>query len=455
MNVAIKEPGAMTLRRFKPYPSYKDSGVQWLGKIPVHWNALRIKRVFSVVNGSTPQSAVAEYWDGDIPWVTPEDLGDLDASEIASTHRRISDAGYRSCGTTLVPAGSLVLSTRAPIGHLAIAGVDLCTNQGCRSLVFRGNSFRKFFFYQLVAARSELESLGEGSTFRELAKNKLEDVPIAEPSESEQRAIAAFLDRETAKIDALVAKKERLIELLQEKRTALISRAVTKGLDPNVPMKDSSVEWLGKIPAHWKVRRLAMAVQKITNGFVGPTRDILVNEGTRYLQSLHIKGGAINFDRKPYYVTDQWSNSHAKSVLRQGDVLVVQTGDIGQVCAVPAEFDGCNCHALIILRLKSGAGSGSFLSLLLQSDYGHNKLRWSQTGALHPHLECGHIREIPVPLPPASEQQAIVGHIEKYSAEIDDLVAKVRDAIERLKELRTALISAAVKGKIDVRERAV
>ena len=100
--------------RFKPYPDYKDSGVEWLGEIPDHWRAVRLKRVFSVVNGSTAQSGAAAYWAGDIPWVTPEDLGDLDASEIQSTRRRITEAGYRSCGTTLVPAGSLVLSTRAP-----------------------------------------------------------------------------------------------------------------------------------------------------------------------------------------------------------------------------------------------------------------------------------------------------------------------------------------------------
>jgi len=240
--------------RFKRYPAYKDSGVEWLGEIPAHWNRVRLKRLFLVVNGSTPQSGVPAYWDGEIPWVTPEDLGDLDASEIMNTRRRITEAGYRSCGTTLVPAGSLILSTRAPIGHLAVAGLNLCTNQGCRSLVFRGSSFRRFFFFQLSAAQPELESLGQGSTFSELAKDKLEEVFIAEPPEREQRAIAAFLDRETARIDALVAKKQRLIELLQERRTALITRAVTKGLDPNVPMKDSGVEWLGEIPAHWTTK---------------------------------------------------------------------------------------------------------------------------------------------------------------------------------------------------------
>ncbi|HEX9642009.1 MAG TPA: restriction endonuclease subunit S, partial [Candidatus Krumholzibacteria bacterium] len=196
--------------RLKPYPAYKDSGVEWLGEIPAHWEVKRLKRVFRVANGSTPASAEPTFWDGDIPWVTPEDLGDLRGAVIRETRRNITKAGYQSCGTTLVPAGSLVLSTRAPIGHLALAGVDLCTNQGCRSLVFRNHESHEFFFYELVAARPELESLGQGSTFRELAKGMLEDVGVTEPSEPEQRAIAAFLDRETARIDALVAKKERL-----------------------------------------------------------------------------------------------------------------------------------------------------------------------------------------------------------------------------------------------------
>ncbi|MGH8480073.1 MAG: restriction endonuclease subunit S, partial [Gammaproteobacteria bacterium] len=125
-------------RRFKPYPAYKDSGVEWLGEIPADWEVKRLKRAFRVVNGSTPASGEPAYWDGEIPWVTPEDLGDLNCATIVATSRNITEAGYRSCGTTLVPAGSLILSTRAPIGHLALAGVDLCTNQGCRSLVFRG-----------------------------------------------------------------------------------------------------------------------------------------------------------------------------------------------------------------------------------------------------------------------------------------------------------------------------
>ena len=245
--------GAGQPRRFQPYPEYRESGVEWLGAIPAHWEANPLKRSFRVVNGSTPKSGEPDNWDGDIPWVTPEDLGRLSERVLNEPARYITRKGYENCGTRMVPAGSLVLSTRAPIGHLAISGTSICTNQGCRSLVFRHSGNETHAYFQLYAARPMLKAAGRGSTFMELAKQDLESVVLAVPPLDERIAIAAFLDRETAKIDALVAKKEQLIELLQEKRIALITRAVTRGLDPNVPMKDSGVEWLGGMPTHWDV----------------------------------------------------------------------------------------------------------------------------------------------------------------------------------------------------------
>ena len=235
-------------RRFRPYPEYKDSGVEWLGRIPAHWESKALKRPFRVVNGSTPTSGESDNWDGDIPWVTPDDLGKMSHRVLNEPARYLTPKGYESCGTQMVRARSLVLSTRAPIGHLAIAGTSVCTNQGCRSLVFRHSGNETYFYFQLHAAKPVLEAAGRGSTFKELASEDLQSVDLSVPPLDEQRAIADFLDRETAKIDALVARKERLIELLQEKRTGLITRAVTRGLDPNVPMKDSGVEWLGEIP---------------------------------------------------------------------------------------------------------------------------------------------------------------------------------------------------------------
>jgi len=446
--MTMLQTASATIHRYKRYSAYRDSGVEWLGEIPAHWEVKRLKRVFRVVNGSTPQSAEPQYWDGHIPWVTPEDLGDLLGPEIQNTRRCITEAGYRSCGTTLVPSGSLVLSTRAPIGHLAIAGDDLCTNQGCRSLVFRGGQARAYFFYQLLAARPELESLGQGSTFKELARNILEDIVLAEPRDVEQRAIATFLDRETARIDALVAKKEQLIGLLQEKRTALMARAVTKGLDPNVPMKDSGVEWLGVIPSHWDVvplkRLLTRCDYGISEGLAG-TGEV------RVLTMAHIQDGEVILPESGSVaeVDDEF-------LLDQHDLLFNRTNSrelVGKVGVFRGSRKDRVSFASYLVRMTAREGiSPTYLNFLLNSSGVLGLARsMAMLSVNQANLNPTRYTQIQVPRPVRGEQEAISAFLDRETARIDALVAKVRDAIDCLKELRTALISAAVTGKIDVR----
>ena len=185
-----------------------------------------------------------------------------------------------------------------------------------------------------------------------LGQYPMKNAFIALPPLDTQRRIARFLDEKTARIDGLIEKKRALLDRLAEKRQALITRAITKGLNPDAPMKHSGIDWLGDIPAHWEVIALNKVITKITNGYVGPTRNIFVPEGVRYIQSLHIKGNRILF-KEDFFVTSEWSNKHAKSILALGDVLIVQTGDIGQVAYVTGEHVGCNCHALIYLFAKN------------------------------------------------------------------------------------------------------
>ena len=199
--------------RISPYPAYKDSGIEWLGRIPVHWEVAATKRLCHIINGGTPKSSEPRYWYGEVTWITPEDLGNLDKRNILSSKRKITSDGQQNSSATIIPAGSLVLSTRAPIGHIGIAGVNLCTNQGCRGLVMRHECSEVYHYFQFSAYRTALEELGQGSTFSELSTDSLGSFRIGLPPLPEQRAIAAFLDRETARIDALVAKRERLIEL--------------------------------------------------------------------------------------------------------------------------------------------------------------------------------------------------------------------------------------------------
>jgi type I restriction enzyme S subunit len=306
------------------------------------------------------------------------------------------------------------------------------------------------YFCRSSFGRALISRMGFGFTRINLRTGSLLSVPVLSPPAAEQRAIAAFLDRETTKIDALIAEQERLIELLQEKRQAVISHAVTKGLDPSAPMKPSGVEWLGEVPAHWEVRRIASISTKITNGYVGPTRDILTSGGVRYLQSLHIKNNSIVFD-VPYFVSQEWSERHAKSILEAGDVLIVQTGDIGQVAVVNAEFKHCNCHALIIVTPTKSEIAGDWLGWVLNSKYGFHTLLSIQTGALHPHLNCSDVRDVWVPVPPLTEQLELVSLIVGSIVRSDVLADGARKAIALLTERRSALISAAVTGQIDVR----
>jgi type I restriction enzyme, S subunit len=451
---AITETVQNRLRQFKPYPVYKNSVVEWLGEIPAHWEVARLKRVFVVVNGATPQSGIAGYWDGEIPWVTPEDLGGLAGSEINAPRRRITQVGYQSCGTTLAPAGSLVLSTRAPIGHLAIAAMPLCTNQGCRSLVFRMPRAPRFFYFQLLAARPELEALGQGSTFKELAKDKLEEVAIADPPAAEQCAIAAFLDRETAKIDALMAKKQQLIALLQEKRTALITRAATKGLDPNAPMKESGVEWLSKIPAHWEVKRLwhlTPSGRRIMYGIVLPGPN--VDDGVPT-----VKGGDVSSDRlrleRLNRTTREIEAGYVRSRLRGGDLVYAIRGSIGEVAMVPDELEGANLTQDAARIAYTPATEGHWLLYALRSSAAFAQLDAGALGATISGINIRDLKRALLPVPPRVEQEVIAAFLDRQTAKLDAMVTKVREAIERLKELRSAVISAAVTGKIDVREEA-
>jgi len=207
-------------------------------------------------------------------------------------------------------------------------------------------------------------------------------------------------------------------------------------------------DWLGEMPVGWEAIQLARLNTKLTNGFVGPTRDILREEGVRYLQSLHIKGGQIIFDT-PYYVSEEWSAAHQKSVLKAGDALIVQTGDIGQVATVTDEFAGCNCHALIIVCSKRRMIDGYFLSAVLRSHYGFHSLKSVQTGALHPHLNCTKIRDIFLPVPPLDDQRDILAFLDRETAKIDRLMEVRRKQVERLQEQRSAVIHHAVTQGLD------
>ena len=423
---------------FPRYESYKESGVEWLGDVPEHWELKRLKRNLRLLTEKTDrrENPVAleniESWSGSFIQTETKFEGDGIAFE----------------------RGDILFGKLRP--YLAKVYLADASGEAVGDFhVMRPTKGIDSRFSQYQILNREFIAIADGSTFGakmpRVSWDFLGNMVLTTPPIPEQQTIAAFLDRETAKIDALIAEQQRLIELLKEKRQSVISHAVTKGLNPNAPMKDSGIEWLGEVPEHWEVRKLNSFSNKITNGYVGPTRDILVEDGVPYAQATHIKGGRILFDGA-YFVTLKWSSAHAKSILQLGDVLIVQTGaGTGDIGLVTEDEIGFNCHALIIVSVDKAVMYGEFLAQLLQSTYGRETLSSIQTGAMHPHLNCGEVKFISLPVPPIEEQAAIVSSISSSISQFESLIQEAVRATNLLKERRTALISATVTGKIDVR----
>ena len=440
-------------RRFRPYPEYRHSGVEWLGEIPAYWEARRLRFVVetSVSKGEVrdldhrtevsfvPMEAVHEYGGIDLDWTKP-------LSEVVE-------------GYTYFRNGDVIVAKITPCfenGKGALAN-GLCNDVGFGTTelhVLRPSFHVDSRFLLYLTFSSHFRRIGRASMYGAGGQKRISDDFIRDfrhpvPSLSEQNAIADFLDHETAKIDALVARKERLIELLQEKRTALITRAVTRGLDPNVPMKDSGVEWLGEIPTHWKLTPLKHLLRRCDYGIsesLAGTGDI------RVLTMAHIRNGEV-------VLPDEGSINDVDRTmaLESGDLLFNRTNSrelVGKVGMFRGSQDGAVTFASYLVRLTARDGvEPEWLNYLLNS---RGLLGMARGMALlsvnQANLNPTKYQQIVVPLPGFSEQQTIAGFARRETARIDALIAKVKNAVDHLKEFRTALISAAVTGKIDVRE---
>lgn len=440
---------------FPRYPEYKDSGVEWLGLVPKHWQVKRIRHVAQLNPSKTEIKQLdPEMLVSFLPMEAVGDAGNLNLerettiAEVQSGYTYFREGDVTYAKITPCFENGKGAHMRGLLNGIGFGSTELVavrpdysqTTSEYLNWIFRSPVFRRL---------AEASMYGAGGQKR-VPDDFTRDFALGFPNIEEQVLISRFLSIETAKLDNLMAEQEKLIALLKEKRLAVIAHVVSKGFDPLTPMKDSEVEWLGRVPENWDVRRLSSISTKITNGYVGPTRDILLDEGVRYLQSLHIKKNEIRFN-EPYFVSLQWSLDHQKSILQTGDVLIVQTGDIGQVAVVTEEFEGCNCHALIIVSPLRTVILGKWLSWVLNSEYGFHSLLSIQTGALHPHLNCGNVKELFIPVPPLEAQAKAVKYLATETSKFDELISTAQSAIDLLKERRTALISAAVTGQIDVR----
>ncbi|RSE32715.1 restriction endonuclease subunit S [Acinetobacter junii] len=438
------------MAKYQAYAEYKDSGVEWLGEIPCHWDLKPIKYLFEIINGSTPKSGEEAFWDGEITWITPSDLSKLRSQVIGESIRTITKKGLNSCGTSLVPSDTIILSCRAPIGSLAVTSKEACTNQGCKSLVKKYDLSTKFFYYYLSISTKQLNNLGRGTTFLELSSDELGSYALGIPNAEEQTQIANFLDHETTKIDHLIEKQQQLIELLKEKRQAVISHAVTKGLNPNVPMKDSGVEWLGEVPEHWDIVKLSQ-IAVAFNGDRGanyPSGNDFVDEGIYFISANEVINAKVVTETASR-ITQKKYDELGGLKIKKGDIIYCLRGaGVGKngIC----DFDEGTVSSSL-MGIRSIKSDPDYLVLLLNSSAELQQRSVLVNGSVSPNLSAENVMGYKFSIPAVDEQIEIKKSIELRVNKIEILLSNAEQAIQLMRERRNALISAAVTGKIDVR----
>ena len=414
----------------KRYREYRDSGLEWLREIPAHWEVRRLKFV-APARSTKPTSLPTDQTYIGLEHIEPATgrlLLNASPSEVGSV------VGWFGAGDVLFGKLRPYLAKvgRVTFGGISTTEIIALQPVGCS---------QAHLFYALLSTSliRWFDSLTFGSKMPRVSPEQVADTFVPVPPEAEQRAITAFLDRETTRVDALVQRKEKLVDLLMAKRTALISRAVTRGLVQDVATRDTRIDWLGDIPAHWRVSRLK---------FVAPIRS---NKQTSVLTG-QIFVGLENIESRTGRLLLGTSASKVESAVNwfaAGDVLFGKLRPYLAKVGRPT-ISGASTTEIVALRPVGCSQAYLFYALLNDSF-----IRWVDSltfGSKMPRVSPEQIANAFIAIPPEVEQRAIADFLDHETAKIDALVAKVREAIERLKEYRLALISAAVTGKIDVRE---
>ncbi|MBX3713803.1 MAG: restriction endonuclease subunit S [Lysobacter sp.] len=434
------------------YQDYKVAKVEGVDKIPSHWELPPMYLRYEVELGKmldtrriTGESLMPYLRNIDVQWghVNFDDLPEMDVE-------------LREVDRYTIRSGDLLVCEGGEVGRAAVV------EQVNGSVAFQkalhrlrpvgAEEISKYMFYIFRwACDSGVFTNNGQSTIAHLTAEQLRKYRFPRPPKNEQGTIVDFLDREVAKINALIAEQKRLLALLAEKRQAVISHVVTRGLDADVLMKDSGVAWIGEIPSHWKLRPLKCLTQPdrpIMYGIVLPGPD--VGEGVPILKGGNVKPSRMCLSEMAR-TTPEIEAPYARARLRKGDLVYAIRGTIGDCEIVPAEMEGSNITQDVARVAVDGANSASWVRWALLASAVREELACGSLGAAVRGVNIYDLKRVRLPVPPKEEQEQIAEHINREVEKIDELVAECEKAMNLMREHRSALISAAVTGKIDVR----
>jgi type I restriction enzyme S subunit len=446
------------------YPRYRPSGVEWFGDVPEHWTPIALRRTSTRYAGGTPDRSNDSYWDeGTIPWINS---GAVNQGLITAPSAFITEEAYRNSSARWVAKDALVMALAGQgktKGMVAQTGIATTCNQSMAAICPTPPTEPRYLYWLLVSQYEHIRNMAGGEARDGLNLEILGSIPCLNVPPDEQRAIAAFLNRETGRVDRLVAMKRDLIERLNEKRAALIARTVTSGLPPeaahtagflvNPPLKPVTLEWIGNIPEHWEVTKMSWVCVSIRDGTHNPPDRA---DGVHRLLSVrNVQGGkfALLSDDRTMTAED-FAELQRSYTVDEGDIVLAIVGATTGKSAIVGKLENVTVQrSLAILRPNKAVISSSFLHYVIQSPVVQTEIELTVFKySAQPGIYLEDIGRLLVVRPPLPEQAAIAAYLDKETAKLDGLVAKAETAVERLQEYRTSLITAAVTGKIDVRK---
>ena len=434
--------------QFKQYPSYKNSGVEWLGKVPEHWRIVRTKDIFNhrKEEALDDDEIVTAFRDGQVTLRKNRRTDGFTNS--------LKEHGYQH-----INSGDLVIhemdAFAGAFGVSDSSGKSTPVYTVCYSKNKNINHHFYSHFFRTMAKTGFINSLAKGIRVRstEFRWNESRNVYLALPPKADQQKIVSFLDTETARIDNLIAKQEKLIKLLEEQRKSVISHAVTKGLNPNAPMKDSGVEWLGEVPDHWMIPSSKYLLEiPITDG--PHETPNFVDGGIPFISAEAISKGKIDFDKKRGYITPELNAIYSKKYSPKiEDIYMVKSGaTTGKVAMVETSDEFNIWSPLAVFRCNKNKMLPKFLLAVFNSSHFYDALVLNWSYGTQQNIGMGVLSNIEIPCPPLKEQTEIIQYLDAQNTKFDKLIGTQSQLIEKLKEYRSSIISHAVTGKIDVRE---
>lgn len=442
---------------YQHYLDYKPSSISWLDQMPQHWSAAALRWMSRRYAGGTPDKGNEAYWeDGDIPWINS---GAVNDGYITTPSELITREGFANSSAKWIPKGALVMALAGQgktKGMVAQLGIDTTCNQSMAAIIPDRRLEPRYLYWWLTANYQNIRNLAGGEARDGLNLDLLGSIECPVPPAQEQEAIARFLDAKTAQIDTLVAKKRQLTDKLKEKRSALITRTVTRGLppeaarsaglEPNPEMRVSGIDWLGVAPSHWVVKAIKWESPVQRGASPRPIDDpVYFDDDGEYawVRISDVTAAGMYLEKTEQRLSEIGSSLSVR--MEPGSLFLSIAGSVGKPCITKIK---CCIHDGFVY-FPRWKGDQRFLFYIFASGEPYKGLGKMGTQL---NLNTDTVGSIVIGVPPSAEQSAIADFLDKETAALDGLIGTVESAIDRLTEYRQALITSAVTGKIDVRE---